>query len=361
MPRKADAPAAARSAVVTHRPTARPRRASRARWPQRGRRAGSSPQRVGKRVVRIGSRTPLVASGFPFGPSSVQPRRPRLALVVRGSRGDHSGMPLVVNVSHAVPRLADRPRPARLPGRGLGRRLPVLPRRLARDRAALDGRDPGRDRRPRARARSSAARRLAAARRQPAAFLIVGATFSAIPFSLLAFATLSLPGVAGLAADGDDAALHRDRLGAVWLRQRLSPQRHRGARARVRGGGVPARRDRRSTIGPATVVAVAAGLGRRSATRSPARSSGGGWATSRRSTSRRASSSPRPSSCCRSRCSAGSRRCPRRPRPGRSSRWASSRPRSPGRSTSGSCPGRRRRPPAARRSSCRCSASSGAG
>src|SRR4029079_17631897 len=34
---------------------------------------------------------------------------------------------------------------------------------------------------------------LAAARRQPAAFLIVGATFSAIPFSLLAFATLSLP------------------------------------------------------------------------------------------------------------------------------------------------------------------------
>ena len=100
---------------------------------------------------------------------------------------------------------------------------------------------------------------LAAARRQPVAILIVGATFSAIPFSLLAFATLSLP--ASLASlIMATTPLFTAIISAAWLRQRLAPSVVAGL---VLGfgavvfllGGSPIE------IGPATVVAVAAGLG----------------------------------------------------------------------------------------------------
>jgi drug/metabolite transporter (DMT)-like permease len=100
---------------------------------------------------------------------------------------------------------------------------------------------------------------LAAARRQPVAILVVGATFSAIPFTLLAFATLSLP--ASLASlIMATTPLFTALVSAAWLRQRLG-------RGVVAGlllgfgavvfllGGSPIE------IGPATIVAVVAGLG----------------------------------------------------------------------------------------------------
>jgi drug/metabolite transporter (DMT)-like permease len=100
---------------------------------------------------------------------------------------------------------------------------------------------------------------LAAARRQPVAILVVGATFSAIPFTLLAFATLSLP--ASLASlIMATTPLFTAIVSAVWLRQRLS-------RGVVFGlvlgfgavvfllGGSPI------DIGPASILAVIAGLG----------------------------------------------------------------------------------------------------
>jgi drug/metabolite transporter (DMT)-like permease len=100
---------------------------------------------------------------------------------------------------------------------------------------------------------------LAAARRQPVAFLVVGATFSAIPFTLLAFATLSLP--ASLASlIMATTPLFTAMVSAAWLRQRLT-------RGMVAGlglgfgavvfllGGSPIE------VGPATVLAFAAGLG----------------------------------------------------------------------------------------------------
>jgi drug/metabolite transporter (DMT)-like permease len=100
---------------------------------------------------------------------------------------------------------------------------------------------------------------LAAARRQPVAILVVGATFSAIPFTLLAFATLSLP--ASLASlIMATTPLFTAIVSAVWLRQRLS----RGVVAGlVLGfgavvfllGGSPI------DIGPASILAVIAGLG----------------------------------------------------------------------------------------------------
>jgi drug/metabolite transporter (DMT)-like permease len=102
---------------------------------------------------------------------------------------------------------------------------------------------------------------LAAARRQPVAFLVVGATFSAIPFSLLAFATLSLPAsLASLLMA--TTPLFTAIVSAAWLRQRLAPSVVAGL---VIGfgavvfllGGSPIE------VGPGTVVAVAAGLGRR--------------------------------------------------------------------------------------------------
>lgn len=97
-----------------------------------------------------------------------------------------------------------------------------------------------------------------AARRQPVAILVTGATFSAIPFTLLAFATLSLP--ASLASlIMATTPLFTAIVSAAWLRQRLS----RGVIAGlVLGfgavafllGGSPVE------IGPSTMLAFAAGL-----------------------------------------------------------------------------------------------------
>jgi drug/metabolite transporter (DMT)-like permease len=100
---------------------------------------------------------------------------------------------------------------------------------------------------------------LAAARRQPVPILVVGATFSAIPFTLLAFATLSLPAsLASLLMA--TTPLFTAIVSAVWLRQGLS----RGVMAGLAlgfgavffllGGA-------HIEIGPSTVLAVAAGLG----------------------------------------------------------------------------------------------------
>jgi drug/metabolite transporter (DMT)-like permease len=100
---------------------------------------------------------------------------------------------------------------------------------------------------------------LGAARRQPWTFLAVGATFSAIPFTLLAFATISLP--ASLASlIMATTPLFTAMVAAAWLRQRLT----RGVIAGlVLGfgavvfllGGSPI------DIGPASILAFAAGLG----------------------------------------------------------------------------------------------------
>jgi drug/metabolite transporter (DMT)-like permease len=99
----------------------------------------------------------------------------------------------------------------------------------------------------------------AAARRQPVAFLIVGATFSAIPFTLLAFATLSLP--ASLASlIMATTPLFTAMISAAWLRQRLTKGVIAGL---VLGfgavafllGGSPIE------IGPASLLAFAAGIG----------------------------------------------------------------------------------------------------
>ena len=99
---------------------------------------------------------------------------------------------------------------------------------------------------------------LAAARRQPGAFLVVGATFSAIPFTLLAFAALSLP--ASLASlIMATTPLFTAMISAAWLRQRLT-------RGMVVGlgigfgavvfllGGSPI------ALGPGTLLAFGAGL-----------------------------------------------------------------------------------------------------
>jgi drug/metabolite transporter (DMT)-like permease len=100
---------------------------------------------------------------------------------------------------------------------------------------------------------------LAAARRQPVAILVVGATFSAIPFTLLAFATLSLPAsLASLLMA--TTPLFTAIVSAAWLRQRLT----RGVAAGL-GLGFGAvfflLGGAHIAIGPATMLAVAAGLG----------------------------------------------------------------------------------------------------
>src|SRR5262245_13212751 len=99
----------------------------------------------------------------------------------------------------------------------------------------------------------------AAARRRPLAFLVVGATFSAIPFTLLAFATLSLPAsLASLLMA--TTPLFTALVSAAWLRQRLSRSVVAGlglgfgAVFFLLGGA-------HIEIGPATLIAVAAGLG----------------------------------------------------------------------------------------------------
>jgi drug/metabolite transporter (DMT)-like permease len=98
-----------------------------------------------------------------------------------------------------------------------------------------------------------------AARRQPIAFLVVGATFSAIPFTLLAFATISLP--ASLASlIMATTPLFTAIVSAAWLRQRLTRGVAIGlgvgfgAEVFLLGGSPIA-------IGPMTVLAFAAGLG----------------------------------------------------------------------------------------------------
>src|SRR3954471_5614430 len=102
-------------------------------------------------------------------------------------------------------------------------------------------------------------RRLLALRPHAPKLVIVGATFSAIPFSLLAFATLTLPGsLASLLMA--TTPLFTAIVGAVWLRQGLSTRVIAGL---VLGfgavlfllGGSGA-----SAIGPATLVAFGAGL-----------------------------------------------------------------------------------------------------
>jgi drug/metabolite transporter (DMT)-like permease len=98
-----------------------------------------------------------------------------------------------------------------------------------------------------------------AARRQPRAFLIVGATFSAIPFTLLAFATLSLPAsLASLLMA--TTPLFTAIVSAAWLRQRVSKGVAVGLGVGFGAvvfllGGAPIE------LGPATILAFVAGLG----------------------------------------------------------------------------------------------------
>jgi drug/metabolite transporter (DMT)-like permease len=99
----------------------------------------------------------------------------------------------------------------------------------------------------------------AAARRQPWAFLIVGATFSAIPFTLLAFATLSLPAsLASLLMA--TTPLFTALVSAAWLRQRVTKGVAVGLGVGFGAvvfllGGSPIE------FGPATILAFVAGLG----------------------------------------------------------------------------------------------------
>jgi drug/metabolite transporter (DMT)-like permease len=99
----------------------------------------------------------------------------------------------------------------------------------------------------------------AAARRQPVAFLIVGATFSAIPFTLLAFATLSLPAsLASLLMA--TTPLFTAIVSAAWLRQRVTKGVAIGLGVGFGAvvfllGGSPVE------LGPATILAFVAGMG----------------------------------------------------------------------------------------------------
>jgi drug/metabolite transporter (DMT)-like permease len=98
----------------------------------------------------------------------------------------------------------------------------------------------------------------AAARRQPVAILVVGATFSAIPFTLLAFATVTLP--ASLASlIMATTPLFTAIVSALWLRQRLSKGVIAGLLLGFGAvvfllGGAPIE------LGPASVLAFVAGL-----------------------------------------------------------------------------------------------------
>ena len=99
----------------------------------------------------------------------------------------------------------------------------------------------------------------AAARRQPKAILVVGATFSAIPFTLLAFATLSLPAsLASLLMA--TTPLFTSIVSAAWLRQRVTKGVAIGLGVGFGAvvfllGGAPIE------LGPASILAFAAGLG----------------------------------------------------------------------------------------------------
>ena len=102
-------------------------------------------------------------------------------------------------------------------------------------------------------------RRLLALRAHAMKLAIVGASFSAIPFSLLAFATLTLPGsLASLIMA--TTPLFTAIVGAVWLRQGLSARVIAGlvlgfgAVVFLLGGNGT------DAIGPATLVAFGAGL-----------------------------------------------------------------------------------------------------
>ena len=102
-------------------------------------------------------------------------------------------------------------------------------------------------------------RTLAAARGRWLAFLVVGATFSAIPFTLIAVATLTLP--TGFTALLNAATpLFTAVLGVLVLGQRLLPRVVAGLAVGlvavvVLVGGSPLE------VGPTTLLAVAAGLG----------------------------------------------------------------------------------------------------
>jgi drug/metabolite transporter (DMT)-like permease len=102
-------------------------------------------------------------------------------------------------------------------------------------------------------------RRLLALRPHAMKLAIVGATFSAIPFSLLAFATLTLPGsLASLLLA--TTPLFTAIVGAVWLRQGLSRRVIAGL---VIGLGTVVfllGGNGTSAIGPATLAAFGAGL-----------------------------------------------------------------------------------------------------
>jgi drug/metabolite transporter (DMT)-like permease len=102
-------------------------------------------------------------------------------------------------------------------------------------------------------------RTLDLARGRAVAFLVAGATFAAIPFSLIAVATLTLP--AGFTALLNAATpLFTALLGVVFLGQRLLPRVVAGLAVGVAAvvvivGWSPLH------VGPSTLLAVAAGLG----------------------------------------------------------------------------------------------------
>jgi drug/metabolite transporter (DMT)-like permease len=102
-------------------------------------------------------------------------------------------------------------------------------------------------------------RTVAAVRRRPRAFAIVGATFSAIPFSLIAFAALTLPTGFGALLNAS-TPLFTALLGVAILGQRLSARTMAGlavglAAVFVLVGWSPLE------IGPDLLLAVAAALG----------------------------------------------------------------------------------------------------
>jgi drug/metabolite transporter (DMT)-like permease len=95
--------------------------------------------------------------------------------------------------------------------------------------------------------------------RRPVEILVVGATFSAIPFTLLAFATLTLPAsLASLLMA--TTPLFTAMVSAAWLRQRVTKGvavglgLGFGAVVFLLGGS-------HVSLGPATIIAAAAGLG----------------------------------------------------------------------------------------------------
>ena len=208
---------------------------------------------------------------------------------------------------------------------------------------------------------SPAARLGAAAAAAPLAFLIVGATFSAIPFTLLAFATLSLPAsLASLLMA--TTPLFTAIVSAAWLRQRVTKGVAVGLGVGFGAvvfllGGAPIELSGRRRSSPSSRASGAAlsyavagtYVRRRLGDVAPLDLATGQLLAAALILLPVAIATGIPATV------------PSPPPRARSSRWASSRRRSPGRCTSGSRPGRRRPPPAARRSWSRCSGSCGAG